>query len=95
MNFIAGALLLFMGEEDCFWALTVLVEDLLPGYFAIDLVAAQVDQLVFKHLVSALYLHLHLPVCEPATCHSTVYRRFACALCSAADQHISVLGRLT
>jgi hypothetical protein len=53
MNFIAGALLLFMGEEDTFWALTVVVEDLLPGYFAIDLVAAQVDQLVFKHLVRA------------------------------------------
>ena len=51
MNFVAGALLLFMCEEDVFWALTVVVEDLLPGYFAIDLIAAQVDQLVFKHLV--------------------------------------------
>lgn len=52
MNFIAGAFMLFMGEEDAFWAVTVVVEDLLPGYFALDLVAAQVDQLVFKHMVS-------------------------------------------
>ena len=44
--------MLFMGEEDAFWAVTVVVEDLLPGYFALDLVAAQVDQLVFKHMVS-------------------------------------------
>ncbi len=51
MNFIAGALLLFMDEEVVFWALATIVEDLLPGYFAQDLVAAQVDQLVFKHMV--------------------------------------------
>ncbi len=51
MNFVAGAMLLFMGEEDAFWCLCAIVEDLLPGYFALDLIAPQVDQLVFKHLV--------------------------------------------
>ena len=54
MNFIAGALLLFMDEEVVFWALATIVEDILPGYFAQDLVAAQVDQLVFKHMVLRL-----------------------------------------
>ena len=51
MNFIAGVMLLFMEEEDAFWALTAVVEDVLPGYFALDLIMPQVDQLVFKHLV--------------------------------------------
>ncbi len=51
MNFIAGAMLLFMEEEDAFWALVHVVEDLLPGYFNMDLIAPQVDQAVFKHLV--------------------------------------------
>ncbi|KAK9810304.1 hypothetical protein WJX72_008307 [[Myrmecia] bisecta] len=51
MNFVAGCLLLFMDEEDAFWCLTVIVEDLLPGYFSMAMVAPQVDQLVFKHMV--------------------------------------------
>ena len=51
MNFVAGTMLLFMDEEDAFWALAAVVEDLLPGYFAMDLIAPQVDQAVFKHLV--------------------------------------------
>ena len=53
MNFVAGTMLLFMEEEDAFWALVAVVEDLLPGYFAMDLIAPQVDQAVFKHLVRA------------------------------------------
>lgn len=51
MNFLAGLLLLFMEEEDVFWCLGAMVEDLLPGYFSLSMVAAQVDQLVFRHLV--------------------------------------------
>jgi hypothetical protein len=42
MNFIAGCLLLFMDEEDAFWALASVVEDLLPGYFSLAMVAPQV-----------------------------------------------------
>lgn len=43
MNFIAGCLLLFLDEEDAFWALAAVVEDLLPGYFSLDMVAPQVS----------------------------------------------------
>ncbi|KAK9868611.1 hypothetical protein WJX84_001924 [Apatococcus fuscideae] len=50
MNFVAGFLLLFMNEEDAFWCLAAIVEDLLPGYFSHAMVAPQVDQLVLKHL---------------------------------------------
>lgn len=43
MNFIAGALLLFMDEEDAFWSLAIIAEDLLPGYFSLIMVAPQVS----------------------------------------------------
>lgn len=42
MNFIAGCLLLFMDEEDAFWCLAIIAEDLLPGYFSLIMVAPQV-----------------------------------------------------
>ncbi|KAK9806629.1 hypothetical protein WJX73_002174 [Symbiochloris irregularis] len=62
MNFVAGALLLFMAEEDAFWCLAIIAEDLLPGYFALIMVAPQVDQLVFKQLVDVQFptLAVHL-----------------------------------
>lgn len=34
MNFVAGLLLMFMDEEDAFYCLSVIVEDILPGYFS-------------------------------------------------------------
>lgn len=42
MNFIAGCLLLFMGEEDTFYCMAVIVEDILPGYFSQAMLATQV-----------------------------------------------------
>ena len=42
MNFIAGCLLLFMEEEDAFWCLTTIVEQLLSGYFSTTMAASQV-----------------------------------------------------
>ena len=45
MNFIAGCLLLFMDEEDTFWCLAIIVEELLPGYFSMAMVEPQVPLL--------------------------------------------------
>lgn len=42
MNFVAGCLLLFMDEEDAFWSLACIIEDLLPGYFSTAMVEPQV-----------------------------------------------------
>ena len=42
MNFIAGCLLLFMDEEDTFWCLAIIVEELLPGYYSMAMVEPQV-----------------------------------------------------
>lgn len=44
MNFVAACLMLFMGEEEAFWCLVSVVEDLLPGYFHTRMVAPQVWQ---------------------------------------------------
>ena len=45
MNFVAGCLLLFMDEEDAFWSLACIIEDLLPGYYSTAMVEPQVHQL--------------------------------------------------
>ena len=42
MNFVAGCLLLFMDEEDAFWSLACIIEDLLPGYYSTAMVEPQV-----------------------------------------------------
>ena len=46
MNFVAGCLLLFMDEEDAFWSLACIIEDLLPGYYSTAMVEPQVSHIV-------------------------------------------------
>lgn len=45
MNFVAGYLLLFMHEEDAFWTLDAIVEDILPNYYDTHLGGLQVQLL--------------------------------------------------
>ncbi|EQC29702.1 hypothetical protein SDRG_12702 [Saprolegnia diclina VS20] len=53
MNFIVGILVLFLPEEDAFWLLAVLLEKFLPWEnYSRSMVGAQVDQIVFKRLVT-------------------------------------------
>ncbi len=51
MGFIAGFLLLFMDEEQSFWTLCTIVEDLLVGYFTKNMTGPFTDQNVLKHLL--------------------------------------------
>jgi hypothetical protein len=51
MNFLGGLLLLFMQEEDAFWALDVLVDSILKDYFVESMSGALLDQLVCKELL--------------------------------------------
>jgi hypothetical protein len=47
MNFVAAMLLVLLADEErAFGCLCALVEDVLPGYYAHAMVAAEVDQLV-------------------------------------------------
>ena len=50
MNFVAGCLLLFMDEEDAFWSLACIIEDLLPGYYSTAMVEPQVSRVVGNYL---------------------------------------------
>eukprot|EP01112_Ceratiomyxa_fruticulosa_P009535 TRINITY_DN2491_c0_g2_i1.p1 TRINITY_DN2491_c0_g2~~TRINITY_DN2491_c0_g2_i1.p1 ORF type:complete len:568 (-),score=112.83 TRINITY_DN2491_c0_g2_i1:563-2266(-) len=65
MNFIAGFLLLFMEEEDVFYTLCVMLENIIPGYFQQDMVGIQVDQRLFEELLSKYHPTLikHLNEC--------------------------------
>jgi len=57
LNFISGMMLLLMNEEDAFWLLSTVVEELLPPlYFDSSMMDAYIDQLVLSHIIS-----LHLP----------------------------------
>ena len=64
MNFVAGCLLLFMDEEDAFWCLTTIIEDLLPGYFSTTMVAPQVH----AHSRASVGLDPHIQPCIVALC---------------------------
>lgn len=57
MNFIAGIMLLFLGEESAFWLLCALLEYILPAdYYAQDLSGCNVDLRVFKNCKPACTL---------------------------------------
>lgn len=55
LNFLAGFLLLLMGEEQAFWTLDVTVNEFLPpDYYSDTLLGVQTDQRVLAHLVGVL-----------------------------------------
>ncbi|KAG7672751.1 hypothetical protein Ndes2526B_g08229 [Nannochloris sp. 'desiccata'] len=51
LNFLAATFMLLFNEEDAFWCLAVVVEDCLPGYFDLKMIAPQVDGQVLAHLL--------------------------------------------
>lgn len=51
---IAASLLLFLEEEDTFWMMCTIVEDILPAsYYSSTLAGVQADQRVLRALVTA------------------------------------------
>uniref|UniRef100_K3WIP8 Rab-GAP TBC domain-containing protein n=1 Tax=Globisporangium ultimum (strain ATCC 200006 / CBS 805.95 / DAOM BR144) TaxID=431595 RepID=K3WIP8_GLOUD len=73
MNFLAAILLHHMEEEEAFWVLVAMVEELTPHYHARSMAGSRADQRVFSDLVQqklpSLYQHMqHLGVdFEPFT----------------------------
>jgi len=51
MNIVAAVMLLHLKEEDAFWLLATVCEEILPDYYSRTLVGVQIDQRVFLHLV--------------------------------------------
>jgi hypothetical protein len=58
MNLLAAHLLLFMGEEDAFFLLCAVIEDLNPNVYRRSLVGALVEQQIFDEMVKTLYPRL-------------------------------------
>lgn len=53
LNRLVAIMLLFMCEEDAFWGLVYIVENLLPpDYYGLKLTGAQIDQRVLKDLIA-------------------------------------------
>lgn len=60
MNFIVATFLLYCTEEESFWMLCSLIEDVLPsGYYTTDLAGLRADLGVFTALVQQFLPHLH------------------------------------
>ncbi|RKP05122.1 rab-GTPase-TBC domain-containing protein, partial [Thamnocephalis sphaerospora] len=51
MNIVASTLLIYMSEEQAFWALATLCEQSLPGYYNTSMYGALLDQVIFEDMV--------------------------------------------
>lgn len=59
MNIVTSVFLIFCTEEDAFWMLAVLCENLSPDYYNDKVVGAQIDQGVLNELIRSHLPELH------------------------------------
>lgn len=51
MNIVTAALLIYMSEEQAFWCLSTICDNMLPGYYSKTMYGTLLDQKVFEQLV--------------------------------------------
>ena len=54
MNFLGAMLLEQLDEEEAFWVLVAMTDDMLSGYYTLSLIGCRVDQRVFADLVATI-----------------------------------------
>ncbi len=60
LNFVVGMMLIFMDEEDAFFLLVTIVEQLLPSdYYTKSMVGTYVDQFVLAHIIKKFLPKIH------------------------------------
>ncbi|CEP07863.1 hypothetical protein [Parasitella parasitica] len=59
MNIVTSAILIYMSEEQAFFTLSILCDDLLPGYYSTSMYGALLDQIIFEHLLEKTMPKLH------------------------------------
>ena len=59
MNIVSSVFLVYCDEEDAFWMLANLCENLLPDYYNDKVVGAQIDQSVLNELIATHLPDLH------------------------------------
>ncbi|KAI9339139.1 rab-GTPase-TBC domain-containing protein [Pilaira anomala] len=59
MNIVTSAILIYMSEEQAFFTLGILCDDLLPGYYSTSMYGALLDQIIFEHLLEKTMPKLH------------------------------------
>jgi hypothetical protein len=60
LNFVVGMMLIFMDEEDAFFLLITIVEQLLPAdYYTKSMVGTYVDQFVLAHIIKKFLPKIH------------------------------------
>lgn len=64
MNIVASILLLFCSEEESFWLLAAVCEQMLPDYYNSKVVGALVDQGVLDDLTQSRLPQLHVKLSE-------------------------------
>ncbi|EFN58249.1 hypothetical protein CHLNCDRAFT_12890, partial [Chlorella variabilis] len=83
LNFLGATFLLLLPEEEAFWCLAALVEDLLgTAYFDERMAAPQVDVLVYGHLLQGRFptLWRHLAALEVDAASVTLHWFLLCFL---------------
>lgn len=59
MNFIAAILLLYLSEEQSFWVLSSLIENIVcSDYYSKSMIGSRIDQMVFESCI-AWYIYLY------------------------------------
>ncbi|KAI8099636.1 rab-GTPase-TBC domain-containing protein [Halteromyces radiatus] len=59
MNIVTSAILIYMSEEQAFFTLSILCDDMLPGYYSTSMYGALLDQIIFEHLLETTMPILH------------------------------------